>query len=108
MKRTARKLSRFRSAEEAAKHLEAHSSAPFWNETKPVRVKVERPVRQMVSIRLELRLYNRLRQVAANKGLPYQTLIQQWLSERAMAELDTPSEATRRAAGLAFSPAHQG
>jgi len=108
MKKKASKLPRFRSAEEAAEYLDAHSSAPFWKETRPVPVKVERPVRQMISIRLEVQLYNRLRQVAASRSLPYQTLIQQWLSERAAEELDTPSEATRYAAGLAFPPAHPG
>lgn len=108
MKRKMRKPMVYRTAEEAGKLLASHSSAPLWNETRPVPVKVERPVRHMISIRLEMRLYNRLRQVAADLGVPYQTLIQQWLSERARLEHGKHSDAVQVSARFALGQAAPG
>ena len=45
---------------------------------------------EMISLRLDPHLLRRLKQLAAEQGIGYQTMLKQWLAERLEAELGSP------------------
>ncbi len=95
----------FRSDAEAAEHFDRHSGAAEWKASKPVKMEFRRPIKHMISIRMELELFEKIRRVAEAKGLPYQTMMRQWLLERVEEELPSLRQPYLYGAGLSLGVA---
>lgn len=87
MKKRAMKLPEFKSEAQEAEFWDKHSIAPYWKSMKQAKFKLQRPVKHMISIRMGMELFEKIRQVAEAKGLPYQTMMRQWLTEKVEEEL---------------------
>jgi predicted DNA binding CopG/RHH family protein len=77
----------FKSDEEAAEFWDTHSLADYWDDTQPAE-DVEfrlRPLKQ-ISLRLAPGQIERLKQIAARKGIGYQTMLRMWVTERVREE----------------------
>jgi predicted DNA binding CopG/RHH family protein len=78
-----RQLPDFKTAEEEATFWEKHSVTPYINQMETVEFEVIRPKRTQINIRLDPGLLAQVQKIAAAKGIPYQTLIQLWVAEKA-------------------------
>lgn len=79
------KLPKFKSEKEFAKFVEEHDLADYWEELEDVKdmtVKIQRPSKKMVTLRIYPYLLKKVKKIAEEKGVPYQALIQQWLAEK--------------------------
>jgi predicted DNA binding CopG/RHH family protein len=75
----------FETEEEFAQFVETHDMGEYWDEfedVKDVEITIPKPADEFVSVRLYPDLVERIKKIATEKGVPYQTLIQQWLTER--------------------------
>jgi predicted DNA binding CopG/RHH family protein len=59
-----------------------HSSADYWDETEDIEVDVHRRPRQPVSVKLSEEDVEFLKQMAAEKGMGYTTLLRVWIKEK--------------------------
>jgi len=79
------KLPEFGSDREAAEWFDTHDTAPYMDElevvAEPLHVARSQP-KKPIGLRIRPEYLDALKQVAARKGIPYQTLIQMWLVER--------------------------
>jgi len=87
----------FASDEEEAAWLESEEGAQFLAQAPlvPVRFVLAEPDLVPVTIRLPASLRTRVRRLAENKGMAYQTLARQWLLERC-AEEEAKAQAPKR------------
>ena len=77
------KLPEFETDDEFFEFVETHDTADYWDEFEDVEnVKVKRPKKKAITIRLYPYLIAETKGFAAKYGMPYQTLIGQWLTER--------------------------
>lgn len=77
------KLPEFKTDDEFFEFVETHDTADYWDEFEDVEnVKVKRPKKKAITIRLYPYLIAETKRFAAKYGMPYQTLIGQWLAER--------------------------
>jgi predicted DNA binding CopG/RHH family protein len=76
----------FANEEEAAAWFATHDTSPYIagleEVTEPVPVVRSAARKKPVGLRLRSDYLDALKQVAARKGIPYQTLIQMWLVEK--------------------------
>jgi hypothetical protein len=74
----------FASREEEAAWWDSHDLADYWDEFKPVTVKVSPNLlsETAMSVRLPTATLDRLRQRAAKKGVGHTTLARMWIMER--------------------------
>ena len=78
-----KRIPEFRTDEEEARFWDTHSVADYWDDLEEAKdVYFERPRKQVVTLRLDRPLIQRLRAIALKKGIPYSTLIRMWLVER--------------------------
>lgn len=85
MKKKARenRIPEFKTDKEAARFWETHSLEDYAEDLQEVPdVYFERPRKQVVTLRLDRPLIQRMRAIALKKGIPYSTLIRMWLVER--------------------------
>ena len=79
----AKRIPEFRNDEEEARFWETHDLSDYWDDLEPAPdVYFERPRKQMVTLRLDRPLVQRIKATAMKKGIPYSTLIRMWLVER--------------------------
>ena len=77
------KLPKFKNDDEFADFVDTHDMADYWDEFEDVEnVKVKRPKKKAITIRLYPYLIAETKKMAVKYGMPYQTLIGQWLAER--------------------------
>jgi predicted HicB family RNase H-like nuclease len=69
------------SREELARFWETHSVADYWDELKPVKVKVAKHLSDTLNVRFEPEDVTKIRQVAQQKGIGPTTLIRMWVRE---------------------------
>ena len=86
MKNKTKRVPKFKSSEDEERYWETHSLTEHLGEFKPAKVRFVRPLKHMISIRLDLDLFEKIRRLAEHKATPYQTLMQQWLAERVAEE----------------------
>jgi predicted DNA binding CopG/RHH family protein len=90
-KKREKKIPNFRTEEDEFDFWSSHDSAEFFNDSEEVRDKLEisKPKRQKqrITMLLDAGLKARLKKIAAEKGVPYQTLIQMWLREKVNQEI---------------------
>jgi len=70
------------SDEQIAQFWETHSSADYWEELEPVEVEIVRPEKEVVALRLDKPLLEKVKAIAAAKGLGYTTLLRVWIKEK--------------------------
>ncbi|HHS98591.1 MAG TPA: hypothetical protein ENK08_12000 [Chloroflexi bacterium] len=78
------RLPKFEDEREEAEFWDTHDSTEFLEETEPVDVVFvdARPPKKQISLRLDPDVIERLKAIAARKGIGYQTLIRMWVMER--------------------------
>lgn len=78
------KLPQFTSEQEEAAFWDTHDSTEFLEDTTPVDVTFvdARPAKKLISLRLEPAAIDRLKAIAQQKGVGYQTLMRMWVMER--------------------------
>lgn len=80
-----KKMPEFKTDEEFAKFVEEHDMADYKDdlrEVKDVKITIPKQTKKMVSLRLYPYTLEEIKEIAAKRGMPYQTLIQQWLAEK--------------------------
>jgi len=91
MKAHKKKLPHFRNASEEFDFWSAHDSVDYLEDTEEVskvlELKKTKPAKQRITMLLDSRLKTKLQKIAAEKGIPYQTLIQMWLREKVNQEI---------------------
>ncbi len=84
------KIPDFKTAEEEAEFWETHSVSDYWEELEPVKEELDPELKAKIKARANLkRVTLRLSQeqiaaakrIAAEKGIPYQTLMRMWIVE---------------------------
>ncbi len=78
------KIPKFTSEQEEAEFWDTHSITDFLDELTPVDVTIvdARPRKEQISLRLDRETITRLKAVAQQRGIGYQTLIRMWVMER--------------------------
>jgi predicted DNA binding CopG/RHH family protein len=77
-----KQIPQFSSFEEEAAFWETHDAAALMNKENLEPIQFSRPVKHLISIRVDRSLLQGLRTMAAKKHMPYQTLIQTILAEK--------------------------
>ena len=108
MKNKTKRLPSFRSTEEEAKYWDKHSLTEHLSDFKPLKTKFKGPAKHLLSIRIDLDLVNMIRRIAKHRGVPYQTLMHQWLAERAEEESPTIQPVSVYASRYAFGEVRGG
>lgn len=79
-------LPSFADDQEAADWFAAHDTEPYMEGLEEVRERIpvapSQPKKKPIGLRIRGDYLEALKQVAARKGIPYQTLIQMWLVEK--------------------------
>ncbi|MDP2905140.1 MAG: CopG family antitoxin [Candidatus Omnitrophota bacterium] len=76
------KIPKFKSLEEERKFWDTHDSTEFLDELKPAKIKFVRPKKKLVSLRLDTPQLACLKEIAAERGIGYLTLMRMWIIER--------------------------
>ena len=105
MKKKASRLPSFKSEQEESAYWDKHSLTENLDEFRPVKMKLKGPVKHLLSIRIDLDLVRKIRRIADHRGIPYQTLMQQWLLERAEEEAPAIQPGSVYASGFALGVA---
>ena len=83
------KLPVFQTDEEEAEFWDTHSTADYWDEMEPVSdvtVSVPHLPHRLISLPLSQALFTEIKQLAEERGIPYERLVRQWLAERVKEE----------------------
>ena len=82
------KIPKFKSDKDLAKFWDTHSLADFEEDLAPAKgVIFVKPERQIVSLRLDRKVVNTIKTLAAKKGIGYSSLVRMWLLENVRQEL---------------------
>lgn len=78
------KIPQFKTEQEEADFWDSHDSTDFLDETEAVNVTFvdARPAMKQISLRLDPSVIDKLKSLAVDKGIGYQTLIRMWVMER--------------------------
>ena len=79
---TTSRIPEFSSREEEAKFWDTHDIADYWDEFKPVQVRVAKNLSKGITIRLDPETLSKIRGLAHEKGIGPTTLIRMWILER--------------------------
>lgn len=84
MKARSRKTPRFASEAAARRFWETHDSTPYvdWSQSQRVVLPNLKPTTRSISLRLPLRMLERIKAEANSRDVPYQSLIKVWLEEK--------------------------
>lgn len=102
MKKKTKGVPKFSTVAEESAYWDSHSLTEHLDEFKAVKMKLKGPVKHLLSIRIDLDLVRKIRRIADHRGVPYQTLMQQWLLERAEEEAPTVQPGSVYASGFAL------
>lgn len=77
------RIPKFKTDKEAAAFWDTHSLADFEEELRPAKnIVFVKPDRQVISLRLDRKIVQSLKSLAARKGLGYSLLIRMWILDR--------------------------
>ena len=83
-----KKIPKFKTEAEEARFWDTHDSTQFLNQMSEVsNIKFPRPKHKSVVVDLEQRYIDVIKKLAHRRHLPYHSLIQRWLIEKATAEV---------------------
>jgi predicted DNA binding CopG/RHH family protein len=78
-----KKIPQFKSDKEEARFWSKHSLSDYWDDLEEAKgIQFVRPQKQVVTIRIERDLVQRLKAIAQKKGTTYSSLIRMWVIER--------------------------
>ena len=77
-----KEMPRFKSYEEEADFWDTHDTSSLFEQWKPAKVTFARPLKHLISFRIDVHLLSGIQTAAARKHMPYQTLIHTWLAEK--------------------------
>lgn len=85
-----RTIPEFKSEQEEAEFWDTHDSTDYLEQTEAVEVSFvdARPPKKSISLRIDAETIDTLKDVAARKGIGYQTLIRMWVMERLEDEMN--------------------
>jgi predicted DNA binding CopG/RHH family protein len=88
-----RPIPEFQTEDEEREFWATHDSTDFidWSQAKPVQFPNLKPTLKTISIRIPETLLNELKVMANRRGIPYQSLLKLFLSERVDEELKKAS-----------------
>lgn len=72
----------FESREEEAEFWDTHDMADYWDQLKPVDVRVAKNLTEGITVRLDPDTMKQLRDLAGEKGIGPTTLIRMWVIEK--------------------------
>ena len=72
----------FKTYEQEAEFWATHDTSTLLKNARPVAVSFLRPIKHLISIRMDSTLISGLRTLAAKRHMPYQTLIRTLLAEK--------------------------
>jgi len=92
VKRKAKRLPRFKTHEEFIRFVETHDMTDYANEFEPIDEMItlspklaksirERTKKKLLSIRMEQWQIDRAKEIAKKKGMPYQELMREWITQ---------------------------
>ena len=69
---------------EFTKFVEEHDIANYWNDFEDVDIEVDIPIptKKNITMKIYPYLLREVKSIAGKKGIPYQSLIQQWIAEK--------------------------
>ena len=80
------RIPKFKSLDEASRFWDSHDFEDYVEDTEPVSVTVRIPRRKKIlTVPLDLKVYERIEAVAAKRGLPVEKLVVAWIKEKAKA-----------------------
>ncbi len=84
-----RKIPRFKNEKEERKFWASHNSTEYidWRKAKRVKFPELKPSQKSISIRMPQFLIEELKVLSNKRGIPYQSLLKQFLAERIEKEL---------------------
>jgi predicted DNA binding CopG/RHH family protein len=82
MKPLPKKIPRFSSYEEEAEFWDTHDTSELIRYGKQAKIEFTKPIKHLISIRMDRTLLHGLEVLAAKRHMPYQTLIQTLLAEK--------------------------
>ena len=84
MKPRSRRIPRFASEAAERRFWESHDSTPYvdWARSERVVLSNLKPTTRSISLRLPLRMLERIKAEANSRDVPYQSLIKVWLEEK--------------------------
>jgi hypothetical protein len=85
------RIPEFKSVEEEAEFWDSHDLADYWQEFKPVRVRMAKNLSEPLTIRLDPETLAELRSRAKQKGIGPTTLARMWVLERLQGEQNRPT-----------------
>jgi predicted DNA binding CopG/RHH family protein len=77
-----KKIPVFKSYEEEATFWDTHDTSELIRKGRPARMTFARPLKHLISIRMDRTLLHGLETLAAKRHMPYQTLIRTLLAEK--------------------------
>ena len=82
-----KKIPKFKTEAEEARFWDTHDSTRFLSQMKEVtNIKFPKPKHKSIVVDLEERHIETIKKLAQRRHLPYHSLIQRWLAEKASAE----------------------
>ena len=91
MKKSTSKIPKFKNEDEEFDFWSSYDSTEYFHDTEEIseRLEITKPKlkKQRITMLLDPRLKVQLKRIAAEKGIPYQTLIQMWLKEKVKQEI---------------------
>ena len=88
-----KQIPEFKSIKEEAKFWDTHDLADYWDEFKPVKVRVAKKLSEGITVRFDHETLEDLRTHAQEKGIGPTTLARMWVMERLKKE-KSPSRST--------------
>lgn len=70
------------SRDEVAAFWDTHSAADYWDELRPIKVRVAKNLSEGITIRFDEKTLSRLRNKAEKKGIGPTTLARMWILDR--------------------------
>jgi len=91
MKKNLKKIPQFKNEDDERKFWATHDSTPYldWSNARRALFPNLKPTKSTISLRLPEWLLARLKNIANQKDLPYQSLMKLYLAERVERELKT-------------------
>ena len=82
IKNEERRIPTFANREEEAAFWDNHDLSDYWDELKPVKLKVAKNLSKGITIRFDAETLKELRRLAQEKGVGPSTLARMWILER--------------------------
>jgi predicted DNA binding CopG/RHH family protein len=85
------RIPEFQSVEEEAEFWDTHSFADYWSEMKPVKVRFAKKLSDTLTIRLDTKSIEEIRELASEQGIGPTTLARMWLLKQIKKEKSNQS-----------------